>query len=165
MVDAVDSIEIPASALSVEGATENVVQTVDIRPYLPDGVELVEENAGNITVTALIDRNGTRTIEVLLSAIKISNLADDLEVVYPVDGRVSLLFSGEQDRLDVLDISNAVSVDLAQYTRAGTYTVPVIVDVPEGITLESEASVELTLQEKSSDTETEEPSSGNTSEE
>lgn len=154
VIDKVDSIEIPASVLSVAGATENVVQTVDIRPYLPEGIELVEDSAGDVTVTALIERDGTRTIDVLLSSIKINNLAENLEVVYPVDEKVSLRFSGEQERLDVLDVSNAVSVDLSSYTRPGTYTVPVLIDMPEGITLMNEVSVELTLQEKQDEAET-----------
>ena len=148
VVNEVDSIDIPASALSVEGAAENVVQTIDIRPYLPDGVELVEESAGDVIVTAQIERDGTRTIDVLVSSIRINNLSEDLQVSYQVDAKVSLRFEGEQSRLDVLDISNAVSVDLSPYTRPGTYTVPVLVDVPEGITLLDEANVELTLQEK-----------------
>ena len=167
VVNGVDSIDIPAAALSIEGATENVVQTIDIRPYLPDGVELVEESAGDVIVTALIEQDGTRTIDVLVSSIRINNLSEDLEVSYQVDAKVSLRFEGEQSRLDVLDISNAVSVDLSPYTRPGTYTVPVLVDVPEGITLIDEASVQLTLQEKESEpqTDAEEKPSDTTAEE
>lgn len=167
VVNGVDSIDIPAAALSIEGATENVVQTIDIRPYLPDGVELVEESAGDVIVTALIEQDGTRTIDVLVSSIRINNLSENLEVSYQVDAKVSLRFEGEQSRLDVLDISNAVSVDLSPYTRPGTYTVPVLVDVPEGITLIDEASVQLTLQEKESEpqTDAEEKPSDTTAEE
>ena len=48
-------IVVPASQLSVEGANERMEKTVDITPYLPDGISLVEENAGNVLVTVVIE--------------------------------------------------------------------------------------------------------------
>ena len=62
-------------------------------------------------------------------------------------------FSGEQEKLDVLDISNAVSVDLAEYKEPGTYDIPVEVNLPQGITLTSQVTVQLTLEDKSESTE------------
>ena len=54
----------------------------------------------------------------------------------------------DQSRLDALDISNAVSVDMKAYTQPGTYNVPVDIVLPDGITLTSEVTVQLTLEEK-----------------
>ena len=56
--------------------------------------------------------------------------------------------SGDEARLSTLDISNAVSVDLRNYTMPGTYDLPVTVDLPDGITLDEQVTVRLTLVEK-----------------
>ena len=158
----VEEIAIPASAISVNGARNPVEQTVDITEYLPDGVRLVDENAKNITVTAMVEQEGTRTIDFLVNSIIINDLADDLSVSYETGAEIRFTFSGEQDKLDVLDISNAVSVDLSGYTQPGTYDVPVNVTLPEGITLTSEVTVQLTLVDKS-ESDTEGPSGSNDS--
>ena len=122
---------------------------MNISSFLPEGISLADESTGNITVTAMIEKEGTRTIDFLVSSVIINNLSEDLQVSYQPDAEITLTFSGDQKRLDVLDISNAVSVDLKTYTRPGTYAVPVLVDLPEGITLTSEVTVELTLEDKS----------------
>ena len=152
----VDSIDIPASEINITDATENVQTTIDIRPYLPEGISLVDDNSANVLVTAQIEKEGTRTIRLLVSSIRIDNLADHLRVEYEADAEVSFQFQGDQDALDVLDISNGVSVDLSDYSSPGTYDVPVSVIMPDRIELINEPTVQLTLV---SDSE-EEPSNG-----
>lgn len=156
VVDDVEEIVIPSSVISIDGADSPVEQTVNISSYLPEGISLVEESTGNITVTAVIERNGTRTINFLVSSIIINNLSEDMQVSYQPDAEITLTFSGDQGKLDVLDVSNAVSVDLETYIRPGTYEVPVSVDLPDGITLNSDVTVQLTLEYKS-DSETDSP--------
>lgn len=154
----VNEIVVPASALNIEGASETIKETIDITPYLPEGVSLAEENSGNILATVRIEQEGTRTIDFLVSSVRISNLADTLQATYEPDAEISLQFRGSEERLDVLDISNAVSVDLTGYTKPGTYEVNVDVNVPEGITLVNSAKVKLTLVEKADNTAEEEKS-------
>ena len=144
----VESITIPSSVIDITGAQAPVEQTVNISSFLPDGVSLVDESTGNITVTAMIEEKGTRTIDFMVSSIIINNLSDNLTVSYEPDAEITLTFSGDQSKLDVLDVSNAVSVDMERYTTAGTYDVPVTVKLPEGITLASDVTVQLTLENK-----------------
>ena len=147
-IQKIEEIDVPASVIDINGASESVEQTVDITPYLPDGIRLVDENTGSVKVTAMIEAEGTRTIDFLVRSIRINNLADNLQVSYPADTEIRLRFSGDQEQLDVLDISNAVSVDLEQYTSPGTYDVPVNVNLPDGITQLENVTVQLTLEEK-----------------
>lgn len=144
----VDEIRIPAEAIDISNAEASVEQTVDITPYLPEGVELAETNSGTVKVTAQIEEEGTRTINLLVSSIRMDNLSDLLQVSFEPDAEISLQFRGDQEALNMLDISNAVSVDLRRYTRAGTYEIPVEVNIPDGITLISEETVTLTLEKK-----------------
>lgn len=156
----IEEITVPSSVIDISGAEEPVQMTIDITDYLPDGISLVDENSGQITVTAVVEEEGTRTINLLVNSIKINNLADDLQVSYEPDAEISLRFRGDESALEVLDISNAVSVDLSAYKDPGTYEVSVQVNVPAGIEVISEATVELTLEEEQKET-TEEPGSQN----
>ena len=38
----IESINIPASELSIDGATEKIEKAFDITDYLPEGVELID---------------------------------------------------------------------------------------------------------------------------
>lgn len=154
----IDSINVPASEIRVDGATEKVEKTVDITKYLPDDVELIEGASGKVTVTAMIEQLGNRTIEFMVASIKQNYLDDSLQVSYEPDAEVTLVFQGDQDTLDSLDISNAVSVNLQSYTKAGTYDIPVEVDLPDGVTLTQPVTVKLTLTEKESTTTTDKTS-------
>lgn len=147
-IDDIEEIHIPAAVLDITGAVAPVEQNIDITPYLPDGVKLVDEKSGTVKVSVMIEQEGTRTITMLVSSIKMNDLADGFQVSFEPDAEITLQFSGDQDALDILNISNAVSVDLSAYTKAGTYNVPVKVNVPNGITLTSEVTVALTIEEK-----------------
>lgn len=148
-IEDVESIQVPASVIDISGAQESVEMTVDITSYLPDGISLVDENSGQIKVTAKIEEAGTRSIDLLVSSIKINNLADNLRVNYEPDAEITLRFRGDESALEVLDISNAVSVDLSNYTDPGTYDIPVSVNIPEGIEMISDVTVRLTLEDDS----------------
>ena len=147
-LDTVNEIEIPASVIDISGASQPIEMTVDITPYLPEGVSLVEERAGNITVTVNIEQEGTLTIDFMVSSIRIDNLSENLQVNYEPDAEITLRFTGDEALLDTLDISNAVSIDLSDYTEPGEYEVPVEVNTPAGITLLSQPEAALTLSEK-----------------
>ncbi|MBM6854877.1 hypothetical protein H6B11_12075 [Mediterraneibacter glycyrrhizinilyticus] len=154
VLDQIDSIDIPDSVINIEGASANVEASVDITSYLPEGVSLGEGTTGTVVVTALIEEEGMRTINFLVSSVRINNLSENLQVSYEPDAEVSLQFRGDQKQLDILDVRNAVSVDLRSYTEPGTYQVPVNVIVPDGITFVEGAAVTLTLSEKTDSSET-----------
>lgn len=156
VLNEIDSIDIPDSKINIDGAAENVETSIDITPYLPEGVSLGDEVTGTVIATALIEEEGMRTIDFLVSSVKINNLSDEFQVSYQPDAEVSLQFRGDQESLDTLDIRNAVSVDLSAYTQPGTYEVPVEVIVPDRITFMEGATVTLTLSEKPDDGSTQE---------
>lgn len=147
-LEEVEEIVIPSSVLDISGASDVVEKNVDITPYLPENVSLVEESARNIKVSLKVEKEGTRSIDFLVSSIKINNLAEDLQVTYEPDAEIMIRVSGDESALDALDISNAVSVDLQGYTSPGTYDFSVRVDLPDSITLEEQVTVSLRLEEK-----------------
>ena len=70
---------------------------------------------------------------------------------YEPDAEITFRFTGDEAQLGKLDISNAVSVDLENYTEPGTYDIPVRVNLPAGISLDGQVSVRLTLEEKAAE--------------
>ena len=144
----VTEITVPGSKMNIQGATEKVEKTIDISKYLPEGVSLVDDAAKNVTATATIEEDGTRTVDFMVASIKIRNLSDSLQVSYEPDAEVILTFRGSPKLLEALDVSNAVSVNLQNFTKPGTYDVPVDVDLPTGVSLSEKAVVKLTLTEK-----------------
>ena len=146
VIDKIEEIDVPA--IDVSEASEPVQKSVNISEYLPKGVQLVDEKTANVTVTAMVEEEGTRTINFMVSSIQISNLAEGLQVSYEPDAEIALRFSGDQKALEMLDISNAVSVDMSAYVVPGGYDVLVEVDIPEGITLMKKVTVQLTVGEK-----------------
>ena len=150
-IDKISEIDVPASVIDISGASEPIEMSVDITPYLPEGVELVDENSGNVKVTVKIEQEGTLSVDFMVSSIRINNLAENLQVSYEPDAEITFRFTGDEDLLDTLDISNAVSVDLSDYDRPGTYDIPVKVNLPAGINQDGQVTVQLTLAEKASE--------------
>lgn len=141
-------IEIPAEAIDISGADSKKEYTIDISPYLPEGVTLTDETADNVIVTAMIEQEGTRTLLLSPGAIKINNLAENLSAEVAATGDLEIYFTGEEKLLDKLDIKNAASIDLREYTVPGTYKVPVYIEVNSDVVLMEIPIITVTLTEK-----------------
>jgi YbbR domain-containing protein len=121
---------IPTKPVSIEGAKEDVVRKVALVP--PDGVTLDLEVP--VAVTAAISpREGTRTI----SAGIVLDGASPALTYAPGTGSVLVILGGPVAALDALDAASfTVRVDVADLAP-GSHVVPVVVDVPDGLTLVS----------------------------
>lgn len=148
VIATLSQITIPATAVKLEGADSKQEVTVDITPYLPAGVSLVDESANNVLLTVTIEEIGVRTIELPVESIRINNLADDLKVSFGDVDILELRFTGAAEELDKLDIRNAVSIDLDKYTE-GTYEVEVQVEeLAMDVSLLENPKIQVILTEK-----------------
>lgn len=147
-LDAVSKIEVPASEINITGKSSREEVTVDILPYLPNGVSLVEETANNVIVTVMIEQEGVKTIELPIGAIQVNNLKEDLRLSFESDLDLELQFTGAEEDLAVLDIRYAASMDLRNYKTAGTYEVTVNIEMPTGVKLTKNPTVRIILTEK-----------------
>jgi len=141
-------ISIPSEAVDVTGAQDKIEKTVDILPYLPEGISLADANANLVVVTVLIDQIGARTIDLPVEAIQILNLSDRLTLSYEYDSSVSIQFTGTQEELDALDINNAVFLDLKDQRTAGTFELPVQIELSSGVSVLRIPNVRVTLTNK-----------------
>ena len=142
-------ISIPASALSsMSGLTSKTEQVVDIAEYLPEDIKLTDENAGSVVVTVGIDKDGSKSYDISMGSIKVNNLSDRLSLNYESADVLEIQIRGSEDTLNSYKINDHVSIDLKNYQTAGTFTVPVTVEVPNGCVLENTVTVNVVLEEK-----------------
>ena len=142
-------ISIPASALSsMSGLTSKTEQVVDIAEYLPEDIKLTDENAGSVVVTVGIDKDGSKSYDISMGSIKVNNLSDRLSLNYESADVLEIQIRGSEDTLNSYRINDHVSIDLKNYQTAGTFTVPVTVEVPNGCVLENTVTVNVVLEEK-----------------
>ncbi|QDW73643.1 hypothetical protein FND36_06095 [Lachnospiraceae bacterium KGMB03038] len=147
-LDDISEINIPASALELSGLTKRTEQVVDISGYTPDNVSLADENAGSVAVTISVEKDGTRVFDVTPSSVIVNNLSEDLVLNYDQAEALEVHIRGPRESLDSLSLEKKVSIDLTDYTEAGSYTVPVAVELPEDCALETEVSIQIVLEEK-----------------
>lgn len=146
-LDQVSKLQIPASALWMEGLTESTEKIVDITSYLPENLELAEENAGSVVVSILVEKDGTKTYEMTVSSLLVENLAENLTMDYKTVDALEVQVRGPKHSLESLDMSGTMSIDLKKFKKPGTYTVPVKVKLPENCALEKQVKVEIELKE------------------
>lgn len=144
----VTEITIPASALTAINLTQRTERSIDISQYLPEDVALVDENADNVVVTISVEKPGAKNYEVSTSSITVNNLDSRLELSYGTVVDLEIQIKGPSEVLSVFSIAKKVSIDLKDYTKPGTYTVPVTVELPAGCSMVNEVSVEVILDEK-----------------
>ncbi|MGL6202526.1 MAG: CdaR family protein [Lachnospiraceae bacterium] len=145
----IEEIYIPSEVLEQEGLKEKTVKTVDITPYLPEDVKLVDENGGTVVVTINVKQGGVKTIDVSVGNISIRNPLDGFTVSYLDVEEVSLRVRGTEEMLEKLTLSSEdVYIDLSGCTGAGKYNVKVGVKLPVGYSLVDEVDVNIELKEE-----------------
>lgn len=147
-LDSVSSIEIPESAVNIQGRQGREEVVVDILPFLPEGISLSKDVSNNVVVTVIIEQEGTKTIPLPVGAIQIKNLKDGLKLDFESDMDIELQFTGREEALEILDIRYAASMDLKNYKTAGTYDVAVTIETPSGVKLTKNPTVKIILTEK-----------------
>ena len=128
-------------------ASEEVI--VDINEYLPEGVSLVDADAGSVVVRIILEKAGTKSLRIPTGSITVLNASEDLQLAYDIL-EVELTFSGTSENLEKLT-SEAItaSIDLKNYSVEGTYTVPVkVAELPTGCEYIEEVQVKIVLTKK-----------------
>ena len=146
----VKSIDISAEEFSGEAIDSRTDYTIDITKYLPEDIELADSNASSVIITVTLEKAGTKNFELPVGSITVKNLDENLRMSYNKTDNLEVHVKGSKDQLDALNIEQIATIDLAEYTKAGTYKVPVQFKLPDGCTLTEDVEVELVLEEKDS---------------
>ena len=143
---AISNLEIPAEALNPEGQTGSVQNTVDSQ-YLPTGIQIPKEDDKSIVVTMEIQELETVDYAFAPAQINYDNLPDGLTVDKDESHTLEIPIRGMQHDLATLSMDAVeVHADLSSYRKAGTYTVPVAVTLPDGFSCPSDLTVDVKLE-------------------
>lgn len=148
VLDKVSEIKVPADGIRLEDLTERVEEQIDITQYLPNGVQLLDENTRNIVVNIWVGQEGVQIFDLSLNSLVVNNLASDLEINFGNAVDLEFQIKGEDKILKNFTMAKKASVDLRKYREPGTYQIPVLVELPEGCVLVNEVTIEVILEKK-----------------
>lgn len=117
----INRITIPASELNISGATADKVVMVDLRDYLPEGVELADSEEPQVEIRIKVERLVNRTVALTDSDIIRENSSEELRYRL-VPNRIEVVIQGLSEDLDSLSGADLeATLDLANL-REGSHT-------------------------------------------
>lgn len=108
----ISRITIPASQLSVEGATQDQVVTLDLNQFLPEGIRIAESESPSIEVRLVVERLETKVLAVTDRDVAMEGARDEyVYTIRPRRGEVTV--QGLKEDLDTLESSDLqITVDI-----------------------------------------------------
>ena len=149
-LNALTQLEIRAEELKKRDVSANEEVIVDITKHLPEGIIMANSDESSVVVRILVEKAGTKSILLPVGSVQIENAPSKFNLEKGPEQEVELQFSGSKEALEKLSSEKiTASVDLSQYTEAGTYTVKVeITELPEGCIYIGEATIKIILTKK-----------------
>jgi YbbR domain-containing protein len=133
-------------AVDISGASGDVEIRVNITDYLPAGIRLASGFSDTVLVSVKILEFNTKSIEIDTKNIEKTNLGDNLNAVFD-NPTVDIRVKGSDKALSELSAETiSAEVDLSGIS-AGTFMLPVTVELPAGISLAEEPQAEITITE------------------
>ena len=122
--------------IDIAGMDSNIIKTFDIGDYLPDGVRIVG-GTDTVTATVTLERNEEKNIVIPADRITDNGTTPEGLTAHIESEDIEITVSGPAGKLELVDGVNAY-VDLSGY-EAGTYEdVPVVIELPDDVSLTSE---------------------------
>ncbi|NBJ91209.1 CdaR family protein [Parablautia muri] len=154
----ISTIEIPAEALDVTDQMEDFVTEVDIRPYLPENVFLVNSEDAFCTVTVHIEAEVIKRMEIREERVRITNLPEGYNAtISGLEESFAIQVVGLSQDVNALQANNISGVvDIQQWMQEqgmerpepGYYTVTVDFGLPENVALREDVTVMLHISEE-----------------
>lgn len=155
----ISRISIPEDELDMTGAAENLVNTINIKKYLPENVSMGDNGFGfdgRIKVTVYIEPIVERTLTIPQGNIDVIRMPQGIEWEFAESGPYELKISGLDEIVSAVDQSILRGiVNMNDWMResgireleAGTYRIPVEVELQEDIVKENQIYIQLRVLE------------------
>ena len=147
----INEIKISSYMLLADNIDEKTEETIDISSALPENIRLANENEKNVVVTIRVEKAGVKTFEVPINSITKNNVKAGYKIDFGNIQEIMLHFTGDDAALEALtleQVEKRVSIDLKDCTEEKSYTVPVTVNLPTGVSMAEEAYVTLKMQKQ-----------------
>ncbi|MDE7477090.1 MAG: hypothetical protein K2M91_03920 [Lachnospiraceae bacterium] len=174
VLDGISKIVVSDPALSVESRTENMTTIVNIKKYLPAGVEFADSSFnGNVSVTVGIERLVTKDLRIPARNFAAGNKPDNLSLTLgEVENQeyFTIRISGTQAAVDIVNEENVIGVvdmnallEKAELTEwvAGIYQGEITFNLPDNVTLAQPYLMTVILEEIEADSDDEEIAGNN----
>ena len=151
----IDSIPLPNDLIDISGARKNVEIEIDISQYLPAGIRLVNDDSKMLKITALVEGYITKAYKLPVENIELRNLDENFTAEFKdEDAEISLVaLSDIHDSINISQVAGYIDLSGA---KTGTREYNVVLDLPEGVTLNGDAKVLVTIKKVEEETEKEE---------
>ena len=144
-----------AEMISVDGISESFTSdNINLADYLKenykDKLKLKSGTASTLSVRVIMEKMGTKKIDIPLSGITIKGRPTDLDMVLTPADKITVEVAAV-DASSLSDISQSdikAVLDLTSYQKAGRHEVPVDITLPEGYELTSEVKIVVNLTRK-----------------
>lgn len=147
----IDSIALPNDLVDISGTTRDVEMDIDISQYLPAGIRLVNDDEKMLKVTAKVEGYVTDAYELPIENIELRNLDNKYTAEYNAEfADVSLVaLNATHENINISQVSGYIDLSGA---RPGTREYNVVLDLPEGVTLNGDVKVLVTIKKVEEDT-------------
>ncbi len=155
-IAAVNMVTVPAERMDITGANDSLVETVNLKEYLPDNVKWADKNfSGKVTATVYVEPIMYADLDIPVENIRIVNVPAEFRAEFPEDIiSYELTISGLAQNVNMIKAEQVAGmVDVTAYMNAagienmkeGTYEIPVVFNLSGDITVEAEVIIPIKL--------------------
>lgn len=159
----ISAITVPEDRMNITGQSGDLVDIINLKEYLPSNVRLANKNFdGKITATVYIEPIDTKDLTIPADNISITGVPDGMEAeVTSTAEEYNITVSGLTRDVSILRDSSVTGVlDLNQWMEdngleeltPGNYTIPVIFNLSENITVDTDVNIHIRLKNADSST-------------
>ncbi|HAF27355.1 MAG TPA: hypothetical protein DCG85_08600 [Lachnospiraceae bacterium] len=149
VIAGINSINIPSSAIEVDGRSESFETEIDINKYLSDAVKLADStDDGKTVVEVVIERMENDVLQIPKSNFTIKNIPDGQNVTIDTDEKtISVYVKGIPEVIDSVNVRQITgTINVGAYMseneldvlEEGVISLPAQVIFPQGIELRGE---------------------------
>ena len=146
---AISELEITGSQMNIAGASSNVVASVDLSKFLPEGVSLASDQSKQISVTLVIEGRTAKAFAVPVKNITVRNLSSNYQLEFNADTVTVNLLGFEEDFSDINPDDITGTIDASPF-NLGVMAAQVSID--GGYTVSETPYTSVTVTEKSDNT-------------
>ena len=141
----ISELEITGSQMNIAGASSNVVASVDLSKFLPEGVSLASDQSKQISVTLVIEGKTAKSFAVPVKNITVKNLPSNYKLEFNADTVTVNLLGFEEDFADINQDDITGTIDASSFTP-GVVSAQVSIDGDYSVSETPYTSVTVTEQ-------------------
>ena len=158
----ISAITVPEDRINITGQTDNLVDIINLKEYLPANVRLADKSFdGKITATVYIEPIVSKDLTVAAENISVTGVPDGMEAeitstaeeynitVSGLSRDVSILRDGSVT--GILNLTQWMEDNGVEELTPGTYTIPVTFNLAENITVVPDINIHIRLKNADTD--------------